>query len=728
MPWRPLPRIAFAVATHPFQPASPADLPLELGDELYLIEEGGRDAAWLRGYLVAPPSLLAGLTSVRGQPLEARVFSGVFPRACVEVRELLGPTGAEAAASARVGGLDGAEAEDGRGEDAPARRRSARRSGARASPRNSDAARSEAAAASGAPGVPVVNGMGSGRRLGPGAGTQRRSLGAGFPPVPNQGGTPRPADVPRPPAPVPMLKIGDETATSTSEPLIDEIASCLREWHSTNLHELLLSRRYTVLERLSRLVTQLDLSRRQLLHGVLTDRETTALREQTVWDLVSGNKMLANEIIVRDPTQRGRLLTGNDGPVEVSKLQATMSLLDKPPESAPDPVNLQHLMFELKGASPHAKETPVLNVSLGTKKAGEPLKPLTENFAIDLASSRDPSVKAGQMATHRTLFTDLTSMDTGETTGSDAQLYLVVKAVMSRPVQHPVPAPVRNTLTKDADAGRKGFGSEASASTGKGGRRSFIWGSSIRTGPQRHKQRLPSVADESAASKESLDEEQSPSESGKSEPSAKSEATPMVKQDIGVGVVPLTSLLKQDQDAEQSLTLWTPSDSHEPRDGDDGWDELVPSFFASSTKHFARCKLLDGVTFRLRTFLDPDADNLIRMTPTLLHNISKTAKIGFSGAPTKPRSAIYVTLQQPVLPGQASSHTRKGVSAAGCQPRDAKSAAHARGASLLGRSRGALHRPVLEQRWRDGVAHDGRPQRPALGPDHPPGHSQRRRA
>src|ERR1700704_4475582 len=90
MPWQPLPRIAFAVATFPFAAHEPADLPLELGDELYIIEQGGRNGDWFRGYLVAPPSLLAGLTSVKGQTLEARVFSGIFPVSCVEVREVLG--------------------------------------------------------------------------------------------------------------------------------------------------------------------------------------------------------------------------------------------------------------------------------------------------------------------------------------------------------------------------------------------------------------------------------------------------------------------------------------------------------------------------------------------------------------------------------------------------------------------------------------------------------------
>src|ERR1700709_812681 len=90
MPWQPLPRIAFGVCTYPFQPSSPQELPLQIGDELYIIEQGGTDNSWYRGYLVAPPSILAGLTSVKGQTLEARVFSGVFPSRCVEIRELLG--------------------------------------------------------------------------------------------------------------------------------------------------------------------------------------------------------------------------------------------------------------------------------------------------------------------------------------------------------------------------------------------------------------------------------------------------------------------------------------------------------------------------------------------------------------------------------------------------------------------------------------------------------------
>ena len=672
MPWRPLPRIAFAVATNPFQPASPADLPLELGDELYIIEEGGRAGAWLRGYLVAPPSLLSGLTSVKGQTLEARVFSGIFPRSCVEVRELLGATGAEALIAAGYGNgrraekegdeeVEGEEEQAVNGDDAlakkKARRRSGRWSAALGAEQEGDGARAETTPSQG---PPVANGIAAGGKLVAQAPSTRRSRGGSNALTLPLNGSPRPVDAPRPPAPVPMLKIGDETPTSSAEPLVDEIAACLREWHSTNLHQLLLSRRYTELERLSELFARLDLSRRQLLHGVLTNQELVALREQTVWDLVEGNKLLSNEIIVRDPQQRGKLLTCSDNPFEVSKLQATMSLLDKPPTPAPDRVNLHHLLFELRDATYTGKETPTLTVFLGLKRAGEPLKALTEAYTIDLPA-RDSPDSASQTAAQRTLFTDLTSIDTGEATGSATQLYLVIKARTNRAIQPTPSTSPRPSGLRESDAARKNSGSEASGSVGKGGRRSFMWKQSVRGGAARQRSNLASVTDESITSQESLDHEPEPSESSRLDTAAKAPAAQMVKKDVGVAVLHLKSFLSKSLDSEQTLSLWTPSESQEIQEGEDGWEEIIQSLLTSPSGRYSKLKFLDKVRFRIHSFLNPDAENLTRTTPTLLHNIPKTAKIGFSGAPTKPRSDIYITLQQAVLPGQALfSHPEKG--------------------------------------------------------------------
>ena len=61
----------------------------------------------------------------------------------------------------------------------------------------------------------------------------------------------------------------------------------------------------------------------------------------------------------------------------------------------------------------------------------------------------------------------------------------------------------------------------------------------------------------------------------------------------------------------------------------------------------------DRLHFYLRAFSHPDAAGLIKSTPTLLHKINITEKMGFSGAPTKPRSDIYITLCNPHLPRHA---------------------------------------------------------------------------
>ena len=213
MPWWPLP-LSYAVAVYPFQPSSsPAELPLQIGDQLYVIEQGGKGGSWCRGYLVAPPSLVSALTNEGRAASDARVFSGIFPKCCIEIREELGSIAPQS---------------DGNGENGHF----------------------------------------------------------------------------KPPAPVPMLKIGDESPTSTSEPLVDEISSCLREWYTLHLPDLVLRRRYDLLEDVSTTTSRLDYARRQLLNNVLTLQERLGVRDQAVWDLVRGNKMLSGEIIVRDSSQK----------------------------------------------------------------------------------------------------------------------------------------------------------------------------------------------------------------------------------------------------------------------------------------------------------------------------------------------------------------------------------------------------------------------------------------
>ncbi|TAQ87457.1 hypothetical protein B7494_g4212 [Chlorociboria aeruginascens] len=625
MPWQPLHRIAFAVATYPFVPSSPADLPLELGDELYIIEQGGKDAQWFRGYLVAPPSLLAGLTSVKGQTLEARVFSGIFPRSCVEVREVLGEDSEDGEEGEQANGhTNGVRDENGIG--APL-----------GSPNGVESKRKSAK-------VKRINGL-TNRT------TQDVSIVA-----------PRDPDAPKPPAPVPMLKIGDETPTSSSEPLVDEIGSCLREWHSTNLHELLLSRQYQLLDNISSLVNTLDLSRRQLLHNVLTDFEIQTLREKTVWHLVKGNKMLNGEVIVRDPEERGRVLTGDDSAVEITKLQSMMSLLDERPQApVTENLTLHHLLIDVKAFVGASTEATTLVFFLASKTPGSPATPLSESYIVEVPPSGALTslTKAGQM---RTLFTNLAPADIGDLPSPDTELYLVVKVRSTQQIMGK-PGSRSGTTTRDGPVTSQHGDKDKPPSTSRSARISHMWGSTTQKAQRKAFSRNAPISSRLNSLSENSDEPQetrdgppstASSQGQRSQPKATA-ISRIVTRTMGIGAISLNSIMKQDDEIEQVVTVWTPSTAlgQDKQDMGDAWEDIISDLMKSKTGHYEKSRRAERLQVHLKPFESPDADALIKSTPTLLSGVMQTNKMGFSGAPTKPRSDIYVTIDEAFLPRHA---------------------------------------------------------------------------
>ena len=673
MPWRPLPRIAFAVATYPFQASSPADLPLEIGDELYIIEQGGRDASWFRGYLVAPPSLLAGLTSVKGQTLEARVFSGIFPKCCVEIREVLGDAGLDGHAHSSASNGDSPRFDNSSG-GIPRRQSSLVHNGSMSRNRSSDSAGTKHAINGGSPKVSpapqwptrrssqhlpnTTNDISLARPLShlSFTGSQPKSSPVSYTPTPE---TSRARNTKRPQAPVPMLKIGDETPTSSAEPLVDEIASCLREWHSKNLHELLLARRYSILEKVSDLVTRLDLARRQLLHGVLTAREMDVLREEVVWNLVDGNKMLSSEIIVRDPKQHGRLLTGDDSAIEMTKLQSTMSLLDRPPVFQHDPIGLYHLMVDVKAFANSSLISPALTLYLCSRIPGEAPKTLTESFVLDI-SPEEEIEKLASAGRYRTLFTDLTSNDIGGASRSDADLYLIVKVQANQPIQMSSFSQSRRTnpIDENASPSRPNTSGITNSASSKGGRQSLMWaqkqfGSVRRAQHESRTAQLPSTPEPP-----SLEDGTRPPTGDGSRPSTQ-QGLHYAKRNIGVGVFNIKHLFRDGVTGDHNVSIWTRAVANASADSlssTDDWDEVIRELASSRSGSYTRCKSMEHVRLAFRSFADPDANDLIDRTPTLLHNVVATPKTDFAGAPTKPRSDIYVRISEVFIPHQAVLH------------------------------------------------------------------------
>ncbi|KAI9717012.1 MAG: hypothetical protein M1812_004947 [Candelaria pacifica] len=683
MPWRPLPQIAFAVAVYPFQPSCPADLPLELGDELYIIEQGGIDGSWYRGYLVAPPSLLAGLTSVKGQTLEARVFSGIFPRNCVEVREVLGESGGHGEDEESQGQLEAwriangvlnrSDLSDGKvpeiydgdahvkvnGTANGSLRHGSSTKGKRKSVAESIIPRPLSKMLSETDGIQKPIRSPSHRSM-----VSRRSQRFSVPMTPISAG-PGDHDRPRPPAPVPMLKIGDETPTSIEEPLVDEIASCLREWHSTKLHELLLAGQYHLIDKMSKLVRKLDFARKQLLHSVLTDHELVSLRQKTVWNLVNGNKILCGEVIVRDPDERGRVLTSSDSAVGMTKLQSMMSLLSKPPVQQVDAATLQHLLVDVRGFASSSKEAPLtLMIYLYSKKSGGTPTPLSEAYTVDLPAQGSLSA-LGQMHKMKTLFTDLSQVDTGDGTAADGQLYLVVRVqttmmvTSTRSTSRGSPVP-RNGIPPSKSPGVN------SNSTGsvKIGRRSLMWG---QMGSHRGRSGQPSkfgLRPSTADSTGSSNAEGRP-DTPKAPRSPTQQEQKSVQRNVAIGVLNLGQVLKQRNEVESTVNFWAldhAGDNEQASDQSEGWDEVIRDLVPAPTRRFIRSNKAERLHIYMKPFTSHNVQDLIKKTPTLLHDVDTTPKIGFSGAPTVARSDIYITLSDAYLPRQAMlSHPRSGI-------------------------------------------------------------------
>ncbi|KAL9113227.1 MAG: hypothetical protein Q9227_002562 [Pyrenula ochraceoflavens] len=656
MPWRPLESIAFAVATYPFQPTSPAELPLELGDELYIFEQGGKDLSWCRGYLVSPPSLLAGLTSTKGQPLEARIFSGIFPRNCVEIREVLGDRDKDvqdAQSSART-------------SEVRARRSAEIPNGLPISVSDgSEKENVDPNALIGSrqnldPNVkPKINGFSSPEKIKQKS-SRRVSQQSLLSSVPHTPLGVRSPQILKPAAPVPMLKIGDETPTSASEPLVDEIASCLREWHSTNLHELLLARQYSTLERLSKIVAQLDLARRQLLQDVLTAQERAAVREQAVWNLVKGNRMLKGDVIVRSSKDRGRLLTAEDSVIDVAVLQTNMSVLDAKPVPQQEVNALYHLLFEAR-AFRGSRTGPVnLSVAICLKSEDGVFSPLTENFTLDLLSQENflESLKTGKL---RTLFTELSLNDVGEKDSpTNGTPYLVIRLHNTQPLKMSPPSKIRSPSSRDATVSSKmpGFLNNAGTGSLRRGRGSLMFGGRSKSAPGPESLKPP------ADNRFEQTSGQKAMGTGNTEGPPK---TPVSRKGSAirldaVGVLDLTQIIRQTKESDHTVTLWSAADANrEDSEHTETFDPAVESILYSASGKYAPCQHTSHILLHLSAFLAPHADALIKQNPTLMHNICETKKIGFSKAPSSVRSDIYVTLSEAVLPHDTTlSHPEHG--------------------------------------------------------------------
>ncbi|KAG6908384.1 hypothetical protein DXG01_004813 [Tephrocybe rancida] len=340
--WEPLPLIVYGYAIHPLSPSrrdtrissrnrlstvtsasNDGELvhrdvvSLEVGDEVYAFEKYTPrskepvEGDWYRGYVVCttrrPPVTWAlhdpsSSTSVKA-PAKVeepqQVFIGIFPASHIVIRdELSDAEGRLQDLASTLGsptnGLNGHASPNGHGSLA-SDTLSWRKGG---SSIGMDTLKEE---------DEDVDPYASRKsfRLGPPP-DQANSSRAGLPVYPASLRSSSPADsqLIKPLPPRPSLKSGDDTASGAAQPIIDEIASALREWH-TLMFTYLARRNYKLFHVVREHIEALHLGRRQLLAQTLSAEETVNMRRECVTRLVSGNLVQGLDVIVRHPTWGG---------------------------------------------------------------------------------------------------------------------------------------------------------------------------------------------------------------------------------------------------------------------------------------------------------------------------------------------------------------------------------------------------------------------------------------
>ncbi|KAL1305083.1 hypothetical protein AAFC00_002017 [Neodothiora populina] len=624
MAWRPVKNIVHAVCTHHFGANDQDDLTLEIGDDVYITEIGGPTQEWCRGWLLAQPSLLHALTLEKGQALKARASSGVFPRTHVEIREVLG--GQETRLQeAYVNG------------DAVAT--PTRRAKVRPDPGEQDFTRSAS-----------VSRSRSIRRT--------RLVHRSFGDVQLEAVDvmPRSADARKEKAPLPALRIGDATDFSVEEPLVDEISSCLKEWYSTKLHGLVLEHDYDLLDRVSDLATRLNSARKQLIHDLLTEKELSELRERTVWDLVDGNKMMDGGVIVRSPQEKGRILTAQDSMPDMLKLQAMMSLRSRPPPVQAYESHISHMLAEIKHFPDMQGEPGVLHLYLCRQVGDEKPRPVSEVFAVEVPIEAQGIGIPTPAQLPRTLFTDLTKADIGSASDPSIRLYLVCLLQREEPIRtdsrFEVATPTPSTQNERLDI----------ATPNDNGRRSFFFGGQRSRRASQDQLRPPTG--QSAFS--SLPKSRSQTPSSMDTQTRPSTATKRARRTIGHSVLEIGALLRQQESTEVLLNLWA-SDRNfdegtsDPKPGEEGWDNVIKDLVRSPIGHFTKADTIGPFRLYLRAFAQSDAQSLIRSHPALLRDTHCTQSLSFVSTPSQPRSDIYLTLREPLLPyGARCFHPQTG--------------------------------------------------------------------
>ncbi|BGP50279.1 Deoxycytidine kinase 1 [Rhodotorula kratochvilovae] len=682
--WHPSSQIAYGIASASFLPVqrvepapdgvtvvreelNPLQVPLEVGDEVYVVEvfrpsqpvasssaSTTEDGVWFRGYVVstAPHPRLPTASDVYAFPAtshaapalaqDPQVSLGIFPASHVQIREHLAED-----AERKLADLAAQADLDGAGAGGSGMSRSGSRGGA-----SMRAARMEILQEEDEPDEDdTFNIDGTARRRSrlvqlaaagsPTKSRNRSSVGSMATFAQQLSSEQRVAfqssrlsqlslngdDGARPPPPLPNLKCGDETASGADEPLVDEIACALREWASL-LYTHLYRREYDLFDAVREHINALHAARKQLLAQTLSVDESSRLRKEAVARLVQSNEQ-GLDVIVRHPRSGGLVDVSVDGEIDRSSWMSVVGMyaaqvalahaapmpeaglsrdtpFPTPSLSSPSSA-FHHVLLDVRQFAAHIA-APGENVELAFSLFSKTdARYITEEFCVVL-NSAGTSTRDGPL---RTLFRDLSQHDVSD------QLYLVCRIVKNGPVK-----------------GGSGSGGGATASSPQLGSKGFL---------------SPSASRSETAS---FDTSSSPRPHGGDDPAgmlfADASGRQSCRRPFGCAVLEISQLNARATDdlpadsadslGESQMAIFVPI-------ADATFSTLHEDIINSRIKEIEKHPRAEHVAVGVR-ILHGDVDSLTRQLPNLLSDVTVTSRLSFPDVvfPGDHRNDVYLKL------------------------------------------------------------------------------------
>lgn len=470
--------------------------------------------------------------------------------------------------------------------------------------------------------------------------------------------TPTESQVQKPLPPRPSLPPGGETASGVEQPIVDEIASALREWHLL-MFQYLARRDYKLFQIIREQIEALHLGRRQLLAKTLSTEETVNLRRQCVARLVRGNIMQGLDIIVRHPTWGGLVTVDTEGDLDMRSwisavrmyaMQVSLAYIDASPSNASEIPRLGASFDYVPTTGPHPTPAPsTFSEMARSRTQGRSLGSLANTRAIQPSRAKFYHV-----------FLDLRAFVASPCApGETAELFFsLYNQAESRFVSEEFCAVLNHNgaLARDPASRPRTLFTDLVASDAT--EPIFLVCSIVRNGAMKMGSSMGSISESGKRTSE-ISSYRGHSEHHGDETNGRSDLPPQFRRPFGCAVLELTQLKKMATEGveisstkEHTMSIYVPTNEVT-------FSMLHQDILNNNTREYEKSPRAEMLAVSVKVFYG-DADTVVRENSSLLHDIPLTLRLGFPDVvfPGDVRNELYIKLWSGDFPSTQSSVRR----------------------------------------------------------------------